>query len=83
MSRVLGRCTDHLLGNVNFLLDCQDALLQWTAQVHLGQVVAEVGLLFDQGDQTVFDLEENGCTWFDVFRKGAVRGDQQFFAAWI
>lgn len=48
--------THNLLGNVNLLLQRHDTFIDWTAQVDLGQIVAEIRLLLDEGDQPIFDL---------------------------
>lgn len=72
--------TDHLFRDINFLLQRHDTLLQRAREVDLTQIVAEVGLLLDQGDQAILDLEENGSTWFDVFRESAVGDDLQLLA---
>lgn len=48
----------------------------WT---DLGKVVAEIGFLLDQSDQTVLDLQKNGGASLDVLGQGAVSGDGELF----
>lgn len=46
----------HLFGDLNFLLDRKDSFFQGTGEVDLAEVVAEICLLFDKGDQAILDL---------------------------
>lgn len=45
-----------LLGDVHFFLQRQNTLFDRAGHVNLRQVVAQVGFLFDQGDEAVLDL---------------------------
>lgn len=47
------------------------ALLQWTREVDLFDLLAQVGRLVDQGDQAVFDGQGDGGAFFDVLAKGS------------
>jgi hypothetical protein len=47
---------------------------------NLGQIVAEVGLLFDQGDQAVLDLQEDSSARLDLLRQSAVGRDGELLA---
>lgn len=57
------------------------ALHDRCALTDLGEIVAEIGLLLDQSDQTVLDLQENRGTWLDLLGEGAVSGDGELLAA--
>jgi hypothetical protein len=71
--------------DLNALGQLHRALLQRTAQVDVADLVAEVGLLLDQRDQAVFDLEEDFGAGFDIFGEGADGGDGEVGAwgGWI
>lgn len=68
----------HLLGDLNFLLDRKYAFFQGTGEVNLAEVVAEICLLFDKGDQAIFDLEENGGTGLDIFGKRSIANNCEY-----
>lgn len=62
----------HLLGNIDFLLYRENTLLQGAGQIDFAEIVAEICLLLNEGDQAVFDLEENGGTGLDVLGEGSI-----------
>jgi hypothetical protein len=49
--------------------------------VYLWQVLAKIGLLFDQSNEAVFDLEEDCGAIFDILRECASRVDGQLLAS--
>lgn len=51
------------------------------ASTDLGEIVAEIGLLLDQSDQAVLDLQENRGTRLDLLGEGAVSRDGELLAA--
>jgi len=61
----------HLFGNLDALRQRHRALLQRTREIHIPDLIAEVGFLFDERDETVFDLEKDFGARFDVFGEGA------------
>lgn len=38
----------------------------------LGQIVAQVGFLLDEGDQSILDLQEDGGAGLDLLAEGTV-----------
>jgi len=46
-----------LLWKLDILLDSHLALLEWTLEVDVGDSVAEIGSLSDDGDQAILDLQ--------------------------
>jgi hypothetical protein len=65
----------HLRWDLDVLRELHRALLQRTAQVDVADLVAEVGLLPDERNQAVFDVEQDFGTGLDVFGEGAGGGD--------
>lgn len=59
----------NLLGKINVLGQVDGTLLQRALKVDILQVLAEVGLLVDDADQTVLDLKVNLGTLFNVLRQ--------------
>lgn len=51
-----------LTGQVDLLCQDQIALVQGAFEVNIGKLIAEIGLLPDQSNQTIFDLEQNVST---------------------
>ena len=75
----------HLLGNLYALGQLHGTLLERAGQVDIADLVAEVGFLLDQGDQAVFDLQEDFGAGFDVFGEGAGGDDGEVCAGgwWV
>jgi hypothetical protein len=54
-----------LLGDVNRLLNAEDALLNRTFQIGLLSLLAEIGLGIDETDQPILDNQVNVCAFLD------------------
>lgn len=64
--RTYGR---NLLGKVNVLGQLHRALLQRALEIDILEVLTQVGLLVDDADQTVLDLQVNLCALLDILRQ--------------
>jgi hypothetical protein len=70
-----------LLGEIHILCQAHVALVERALQVNLANGFAQIGLLVDQGDQTVFDLKVHFGALFDFLFKGSGSFDGQSLAA--
>jgi len=57
----------NLLGKLNILGQAHGTLLKRTLQVHILDVLAKIGFLVDDANETVLDLEVHLGAFFDVF----------------
>lgn len=59
-----------LLGQLDLLLQDHVTLLQRAVEVNILDLLAEIGGLSDERDQTILDFQENGSTLLDSFAQG-------------
>jgi len=69
-----------LLGKLDVLGQGGLALLNRALKVDVLDLVAEVGVLLDDGDQAILDLQVDLCAVFDVLRQVAACGDAEDLA---
>ena len=66
-----------LLWKLDILLDSHLALLEWALEVDVGNSVAEIGSLSDDGDQAILDLQVYLGTLLNVLVEVTRRGDSE------
>lgn len=66
---------------IDILLEHGLALLERAVEIDVLDLVAEIGFLVDERDESVFDLEVHFCAVFDPLFEGAGCGDDEGFAA--
>lgn len=66
-----------LLGQVDGLDDGESALLDGALQVHVLDLIAEVGLRADQADIAILDFEVDVCAVFDRLMYDALGFDEE------
>lgn len=70
-----------LLGKLDVFGQSSLALLDRTLEIHVLNGVAQVGILLDDGDQAVLDLQVHFGALLDVLREVAASGDAEDLAA--
>jgi len=65
----------------DFLGESSLTLVQWAFEINVLDLVAQIGLLVYQCDQSVFDLKVNFGTSVDGFGEVAARGDDECLAS--
>ena len=70
----------HLLWDRDALCEIHGALFERAAEVDVADLVAQVGLLLDERDDAVFDLQKDLGAGLDVLGEGACGGDGEVAA---